>query len=512
MPLPMTRPWKHPKSGVYWLRRVVPADLRELVGKREEKLSLATKDPAEAKVRHSKALAEIDLRWSNLRSGPRRLTEREAHDFTRSFHDVWIEKHRDFPSTQKFWDVSVYDRMFEQKARGSESAVQHLGRVSAPQLSVEDRHLIAMEWECKLAATERLASLGFEQSEPNILAMARAIAAAIQRASIALQSIAQGVHAAHKRASGFGSAEAPFSSSPARFDKIIEGWATERRPVEKTVYEWSRVMRQLAEFLGHDDAVRVSDEDVIRWKNAMVEAGLRSKTVQDAKLAPVRTLLQWAFRNKLIASNPAADVSIDVRTKAHERKRSFTDEEAKLILRAAMKDQDPVRRWVPWIGAYTGARVSEICQLRKEDVLEIDGQWCIKFSAEAGSLKTEGSERIVPVHLALAKQGFVSFVIAGKTGPIFAGLSPDKFGKRGGNGTKIIGRFVRRLGLTDPRLSPSHSWRHRMRTLGRRYGLAGDIMNAITGHGSNAVADAYGEFPMGAIARELEKIPELALT
>jgi hypothetical protein len=62
MPLAMSRPWKHPKSGVYWLRRAVPADLRRLVGKREEKQTLGTKDPAEAKWLHAKALAELEAR------------------------------------------------------------------------------------------------------------------------------------------------------------------------------------------------------------------------------------------------------------------------------------------------------------------------------------------------------------------------------------------------------------------------------------------------------------------
>lgn len=99
-----------------------------------------------------------------------------------------------------------------------------------------------------------------------------------------------------------------------------------------------------------------------------------------------------------------------------------------------------------------------------------------------------------------------------KPGPIFSDLSPDKFGKRGGNGTKMIGRFVRRLGIIDPRLSPSHSsWRHRIKTSGRKYGLAQDILYAITGHGSRSVADSYGEFPVEALLRELSKIPSLNL-
>jgi hypothetical protein len=117
--------------------------------------------------------------------------------------------------------------------------------------------------------------------------------------------------------------------------------------------------------------------------------------------------------------------------------------------------------------------------LRAEDVLQIEDIWCMKLDPEAGSLKTSGSERIIPLHPALIENGFLKFVATIKSGPLFAALSPDKFGKCGGNGTKVIGRFVRQLGLTDTRLSPSHSWRHRIKTLGRKFALAPDILDAI---------------------------------
>lgn len=45
----MASPWKHPKSGIYYFRRVVPEDLRPIIGKRELKTSLKTRDPHTAK-------------------------------------------------------------------------------------------------------------------------------------------------------------------------------------------------------------------------------------------------------------------------------------------------------------------------------------------------------------------------------------------------------------------------------------------------------------------------------
>jgi hypothetical protein len=60
MSLMTTRPWKHPKTGIYYLRRAVPADLLACIGKREEKISLGTKDPVRAKNLHARAFVPVD--------------------------------------------------------------------------------------------------------------------------------------------------------------------------------------------------------------------------------------------------------------------------------------------------------------------------------------------------------------------------------------------------------------------------------------------------------------------
>jgi hypothetical protein len=70
MALSMSRPWKHPKTGVYWLRKRIPDDLRPILGKREEKRSLKTRDPTEAKRRHLEALTQLEAQWANLKARP----------------------------------------------------------------------------------------------------------------------------------------------------------------------------------------------------------------------------------------------------------------------------------------------------------------------------------------------------------------------------------------------------------------------------------------------------------
>ena len=59
--------------------------------------------------------------------------------------------------------------------------------------------------------------------------------------------------------------------------------------------------------------------------------------------------------------------------------------------------------------AYTGARVGEITQLRKEDVIDRDGAHAIRMTPEAGTIKT-AETRVVPFHEHLIAQGFLKFV------------------------------------------------------------------------------------------------------
>ncbi|WP_459080512.1 DUF6538 domain-containing protein [Mesorhizobium sp. A623] len=47
----MARPFKHPKTGIYWFRKRVPNTLREHVGKLEEKVSLSDTRPPDCKDR-----------------------------------------------------------------------------------------------------------------------------------------------------------------------------------------------------------------------------------------------------------------------------------------------------------------------------------------------------------------------------------------------------------------------------------------------------------------------------
>ena len=529
MTLAMTRPWKHPKTGIFWLRKRVPKDLLLTLGKNEEKRSLATRDPIEAKRRLAQLLVELDTHWhalrasatANLVSHPPRaatLSESEAHQRAEWMYTYWLDKHRENPSDQTFWPIDAHERLWTKDLMCKSDGWSLDGSpiVGGPSLPPMDLEIMRLERWCFEQADLLLIAHDVEVDPNSRAKLAKALSASVQRASLKLACWARGEFAPEERPAHWAAMPPAAGSRTAktpvlRLGELVEGWAAEKRPVERTLYEWKRVVCELAAFLGHDDAHRLATIDLLAWKARLIELGRKPKTIRDGRLAPIRAILQWAVDNGRIASNVAERISIDIRIKPGEKKRGFTDDEAAVILRAANKETDAVRSWVPWLSAFTGARISEICQLRATDICQVEGVWAISFSPEAGNLKNLSSERVIPIHPALLERGLIAFARSVKTGPLFANLAPDRFGKRGGNGTKVLGRWVRSLGLTDNRLSPLHSWRHRFKTSGRRHGLAPDVLDALAGHAPRTVADRYGEYPMEALLRELVKIPSIKL-
>ena len=501
MALAMARPWKHPKTGIYWFRKRVPDRLRTVLGKSEEKFTLHTRDPIEAKRLHASATLEVDQRWSNLNQPSASLSDREAYELAVPIYDAFLETFRDNPSDQNLWSIDLGANLFERSSRLTET--------SFVDFVAGDRNWLRkteMAQYCEAEAEKVIRRMGLKLTADGRQKLVVAAAAALQQAAIRLTTSQTEYFRLGDRASGSPSPSTN-SEAVATFDDLFDGWAQEAKPTEKTQYMWQRVIHDLSTFVGHDDPSRLASEDILRWKDHLLSSGLENRTVRYSKLAPVAAVFRWAADNKKVRSNPVEKIRLSTKVDPAKRKRGFTDQEASTILAAASREHTEYLRWIPWISAYTGARVSEVAQLRVEDVVQVDRIWAIRFVPEAGHLKNAGSERVVPVHARLEAEGFLEFSRAAKSGPLFKSLSPDRFGSRGGNGSKVVGRWVRKLGLTDTRLSPSHSWRHRLKTLARRHGLASDVVDAITGHSSGRVADAYGEFEIAALARELGKLP-----
>ncbi len=95
-----------------------------------------------------------------------------------------------------------------------------------------------------------------------------------------------------------------------------------------------------------------------------------------------------------------------------------------------------------------------------------------------------------------------------KGSALFPDMTPDRFGRCGGNATKIIGRWVREQGIANPRKAPAHSWRHRFKDVCRNAGVERSVHDALTGHSSADVGDKYGlGYSLHVLAAAIAKLP-----
>lgn len=298
---------------------------------------------------------------------------------------------------------------------------------------------------------------------------------------------------------------------------VFDRYAAEQQPEPKTIKKWKTALNSLITYLGHDDAGRVQPDDVIKWKDFLLAPdadGTKPRgqgTVRNGYLGAIKPVFEWAKANKLIAVNPAAGVTVSVpKRKRNRAEMGFTDEEAKVVLSAATKVNwsdgtysSFAYRWVPWICAYTGARVGEIAQLRDIDVGRTkDGTWFITITPEAGSQKGRFA-RQVPLHPHLIDQGLIG-ALEGRKGPLFYDPARKRDGSTGNPQYVKVGervaRWVRALGITDSELQPNHGWRHRFTTVARDAKIDRDVREAIMGHVAQTEHGNYGDVRSRAIA------------
>ncbi|AWN38927.1 DUF6538 domain-containing protein [Methylobacterium radiodurans] len=545
MALRMAQPWPHPKTGVFWFRRAVPKDLRALIGKVEELVSLKTKDPAEARVRYAKLSAEVEARWANLRAGARKLTERDAHALAASAHDEWLELHRDDPSFQSGWRTELYATLWT-----AEPLPEIEAQPGVPgAVPITNIFYRSMRLRCFQEADSILSRNGFVVDEWSRLKLARAIGAALQRASLTLGRAAQGeiVHndalgrdspEAAKALSGALSPTPPASSRPARqpavakplsLTGLFEAWWREAKGVGRkpsTHESYEKTVRYLIAFLKHDDATRVTAEDIVAFKDHRLATPSKrtgkvpsAKTVKDSDLAALKTLFGWAVINRKLPTNPAAGLTIKVGKKQRLRPKGFVEAEAHAILSAALHyvpgpREDArtaaAKRWLPWLCAFSGARVGEMGQLRRQDLRREGDLWVLHITPEAGTVKTDEAREVV-LHQQLIKLGFPAFVQASAEGPLF--LTPGKGGDVLGPLAGLLNRmreFVRPV-VPDPNVQPNHGWRHLFTTICEEAEINYRVYNAIMGHAGRTAADSYGDVTLKAKAAAIRKLPSFDL-
>jgi integrase len=245
---------------------------------------------------------------------------------------------------------------------------------------------------------------------------------------------------------------------------------------------------------------------LVEWRAKHPDAPAISAGTINKLLGAVQTVAIWGRDNGLVPddvawSDPFSNMRLDEREPDREPWR--IDELRKLfdswIYVAGARPKGghgEAAHWLPLLGLYTGARLSELAQLLASDIVTDDetGVIAIEFTEDAASgkrLKTLSSRRTVPVHPALERLGFSKFVDErrGSNGPSAPPFPLLGSSKESAQWSKWFGRYIRQLGIER---AVFHLFRHGFKDALRAAGESQDINDALTGHSSGGVGQRYG--------------------
>ncbi|SDA28626.1 hypothetical protein SAMN02799622_04347 [Methylobacterium sp. UNC378MF] len=243
---------------------------------------------------------------------------------------------------------------------------------------------------------------------------------------------------------------------------------------------------------------------------------------QGQYLAALREVLDLALKKRLIPVNPAEGLKPLRRDDLSpaERRQPFTPEQLAVFFQsdfyreAAASGPAPYRYdtkrgwrfWLPLLCLFTGLRPREVLQMHVDDVQRTkEGTFYLDVVASDDeddaplrkTLKTKSSRRRVPLHPALIRIGFLSFVAdrAGlDRGPQIFPLTTNKYGDPASYPLKRFNeKFLREEMPNLGQRQPFYSFRHSFRDGLRAIGASPDVLQALGwSQGSRVVSDHYG--------------------
>lgn len=529
----MARPMRRDGSSTRYFRERIPLDvIDQLRGQeltiplgesivlvsvgpkaREIKLSLRTPDDREAKARHSAVQSYLANVYRGLRaSAPFALSHTECVEIAGDFYRGWMKEEMgsavvaefaevadtasevagDEPSPAESLWLGRLREVNEHRVKGDLGSSAY-GRLVDRYLFNKGRQITSASRDMLLTEVARALGDAFEKQKRN--------AGGDYSPDPAAQRFPTPIPvAAHSRSARALRAEK--SGPRLTFDMLLTHWEKARSPAPGSIEAFRYAVASLKDHLGHNDPLRVSKADIRGWRDALRDGGRSAKTVNDSYLALVRTLYRRAKKDELLDFDPVEDIRDETKRKAGSKPLPYEDDEVATILALADKETKAHLHWIPWLVAFTGARVGEIAQLWGKHVKCIDGIHVISITPtdDGGRLKNEGSERDVPLHPAIIARGFLAFVETRKGGPLFYGgknasprpRRPGAVRHAAKGPANRVASWIREKGFTNPRKAPNHAFRHWFKSVCPEFGILDSQANALQGHaGNDGEADRY---------------------
>ncbi|WP_108444211.1 site-specific integrase [Halomonas denitrificans] len=288
----------------------------------------------------------------------------------------------------------------------------------------------------------------------------------------------------------------------------------------KTIWEKEFTCRLLAKIVGEKPIEAYTKEDARAFRDTVLQLPPRfNKLIEEKKMsvksiikrnAGKQTITVTTFNNYIRAlnsvfnfgvqegyfdRNPFKGLKVQQKVRASSYKDIFSPEDIGKLF-DYVENQENIRAdryWLTYLGVYTGARLGELCQLHKEDIVTFQNIPCIHFreGKEYQKLKNVSSERIVPVHSKLIELGFLDYVSSVKD-RLFPML---RYSRRTGFSAQPSQWFSSTIKNLDIEGKVTyHSFRHLTATILKNKGIDVSLVASLLGHTTGTITyDRYGK-------------------
>lgn len=554
-----------PRGQAKQLRICIPKDLWDAYGGRKDiRISLGKLDAAEAKVQAHRIRAEKDAEFlakrRELGLAPLEVvhvTPDLAVAIAQGVYALGLEQDEALRTSQEAhvalnevaWlsrahhrlniPPSASDAQWSPLMGLSDSAAEALAGINAiaegrSAVSLARRQLLAVKPAAELVAKRM--GLAVDWSTPGAVDALRMSLEAHRRAwRDRVQRDAGEAIATPEMPRAPASAEGAQKQATHRLEDVFNKWkASGDNPTDATVRKKRVAVRLYEEFTQDAPIESLTPEQGGEFAGWLLTKCKAEKTAKD-HLDNVKSLLNKATKAGglgWLAENPWAGHRVKVR-KQNIRK-PWTSEnlvklfESPLFLRyelpATRSAGGAAAYWVPLLGIYTGARQSELCQLRVADIEAMADGWALHITCEAASdeegltetgTKTQESVRRIPVPRALVELGFIDYVNDTKQAGHVV-LFPDVVrapDRPAGEYFSDWFLIYRRAQGVDKRWVDFHAFRHTAATRLIDAGVSDSVADYLSGHASDKRGSARRYKHMQDLRAQQDKLtyPELKL-
>lgn len=200
-------------------------------------------------------------------------------------------------------------------------------------------------------------------------------------------------------------------------------------------------------------------------------------------LSIVRSFFTWSVKLGYMEVNFASNSAVKI-PKSESTTRDIFEPEDLLKIFEYKTFQKPIKSkilhyWLPIVALYTGARLGELCYLKKEDIINKETHWIINIHDKHHPVKTETSIREIPIHPDLIKIGFLKYVDSIQDDE-FIFYTRDKKPRIAETASRFFTRMKQELGFAEKKTF--HSFRHTFANICKQKMLPEIMCKEVLGH------------------------------